>query len=77
MKEGKYLIAKDIPLDRRGEKVIKKGIELFYIHGGFYLGNNLVGQDYQEDFRHLLDLETRTGWNYLVPVKTRVGESII
>ena len=77
VKDGRYLINKDIPLDRTGEKKIKKGAELYLVNGVFYLEGNLLQEDYQYDFRELLTREAETGWNYVVPANPKVGDSII
>ena len=77
VKDGRYLINKDIPLDRNGEKVIKKGAELYLTNGVFYLEGNLLSEDYQYDFRELLTREVENGWNYVVPANPKVGKSII
>ena len=62
VKDGRYLIAKDIPLDPKGETVIKKG---------------LLSPDYQYDFRELFKSEAKNGWNYVVPANPKMGESMI
>lgn len=77
VKDGRYLVAKDIPLDQKGEKVIKKGREIYLTHGVFYLDSVLLSSDYQYDFRKLFTNEAKNGWNYVVPANPKVGESII
>ena len=77
VKDGRYIIAKDIPLDKKGETVINKGRELYLTNGVFYLDSILLGPEYQYDFRALLKEEAETGWNYVVPANPKVGESII
>lgn len=77
VKEGRYLINKDIPLDPKGEKKINRGRELYLTNGVFYLDGTLLPQDYQLDFRELLKRETKNGWDYIVPANPKVGESII
>ena len=77
VKDGRYIIAKDIPLDKKGETVINKGRELYLTNGVFYLDSILLGPEYQYDFRALLTKEAETGWNYVVPANPKVGESII
>ena len=77
VKDGRYLIAKDIPLDPKGETVIKKGREIYLTNGVFYLDSVLLGPDYQYDFRELFKNEVKNGWNYVVPANPKMGESII
>lgn len=77
VKDGRYLIAKDIPLDKKGEKVIQKGRELYLTNGVFYLDSILLSPDYQYDFRELLKREVKTGWNYVVPANPKTGKSMI
>ena len=77
VKEGRYLVNKDIPLDAKGEKVIQKGKEVFLTNGVFYLEGVLLGPEYQADFKNLLTKETENGWNYIVPANPKVGKSII
>ena len=77
VKEGRYIINKDIPLDAKGEKKIARGRELYLTNGVFYLEGVLLPQEYQQDFRELLKKETKNGWNYVVPANPKVGESII
>ncbi len=77
VKDGRYLIAKDIPLDPKGEKMIQKGRELYLTNGVFYLDSILLSPDYQYDFRELLKREAVNGWNYVVPANPKVGKSMI
>ena len=77
VKDGRYLIAKDIPLDPKGETVIKKGREIYLTNGVFYLDSVLLGPDYQYDFRELFKNEVKNGWNYVVPANPKMGESIV
>lgn len=77
VKDGRYLIAKDIPLDPKGEKMIQKGRELYLTNGVFYLDSILLSPDYQYDFRELLKREAANGWNYVVPANPKVGKSMI
>jgi hypothetical protein len=77
VKEGRYLINKDIPLDSKGEKKIGRGHELYLTNGVFYLDGTLLPQDYQLDFRELLTNETENGWNYVVPANPKVGKSMV
>ncbi len=77
VKDGRYLIAKDIPLDPKGEKIIQRGRELYLTNGVFYLDSILLGPDYQYDFRELLKREVENGWNYVVPANPKVGKSMI
>lgn len=77
VKDGRYLIAKDIPLDKKGETVINKGRELYLTNGVFYLDSVLLDPAYQYDFRELMKKEVKNGWNYIVPANPKMGESII
>ena len=77
VKDGRYLVAKDIPLDPKGEQVIKKGREIYLTNGVFYLDSILLSPDYQYDFRRLFTKEANEGWNYVVPANPKMGESII
>ena len=66
--EGKYRIVKDIPVGRNGEK-ISAGLDLYLSNGVFYMDGGMLDKDFQEDFRKLLTIEMKKGWNYLRPVK--------
>lgn len=65
MREGKYTLVKDIPLGG-GEK-IKAGTSIYLTEGVFYMEGGLLDQDFQEDFRRLLEREERSGYKYLRP----------
>ena len=65
MREGKYTLVKDIPLG--GDEKIKAGTSIYLTDGVFYMEGGLLDQDFQEDFRKLLERETRNGFNYLRP----------
>ena len=76
MKENaKYFIEKDIPL--ADGKKISKGKMIYRSHGCIYLDGGLQSPEYAQDFEHLIEYEAKNGWNYLVPIKTVEGESII
>lgn len=76
MKEdAKYVIDKDIPLSN-GNK-IKSGRIIYRSHGCIYLDGGLQSKDYADDFEHLIEYEEKNGWNYLSPVRTIEGSSII
>ena len=77
VKDGRYLIAKDIPLDPKGENAIKRGTEIYLTGGVFYINGVLLSPDYQKDFQKLFTKEATDGWNYVAPVKTKVGDSVI
>ena len=77
VKEGRYIINKDIPLDAKGEKKIGRGKELYLTNGVFYLEGTLLPKEYQMDFRELLKREAANGWNYVVPANPKVGKSMI
>ena len=77
MKNGKFVVAKDIPLDKDRNHVIPKGTDISLTHDCFYMNGNLLSQDYQADFMKLLLKEANNGWNYLLPDMPRVGSSII
>ena len=65
VKEGKYTLVKDIPLG--GDEKIKAGTSIYLTEGVFYMEGGLLDQSFQEDFRQLLECETRYGFNYLRP----------
>lgn len=67
MKDGKFVVIRDIPLSKDGKSAIKKGNELYLTHGVFYLNGGMLPGDYQEDFRMLLSNEMKNGWKYLCP----------
>lgn len=77
VRDGRYLIAKDIPLDPKGQNVIKKGREIYLTNGVFYLDSILLGPDYQMDFRKLFKNEAENGWNYVVPANPKVGDLMV
>lgn len=66
-----YEIVKNIPL--KGGAQINAGSMLTKTHGVFYLDGGLLPKDYQEDFRQLVFAEENNGWNYLVPLKTKIA----
>ncbi len=66
--EGKYRIVKDIPVGRNGEK-ISAGLDLYCANGVFYMDGGMLDRDFQEDFKKLLTIEIKKGWNYLRPVE--------
>ena len=66
-----YDIVKDIPLKGGGK--ISKGQKLYKTHGVFYLNGGMLPKQYQQDFDGLVRAEEHTGWNYLVPVKTKTA----
>lgn len=63
--EGKYTLVKDIPLG--GDEKIKAGTAIYLTEGVFYMEGGLLDQSFQEDFRTLLERETKYGFNYLRP----------
>ena len=65
VQEGKYTLAKDIPLG--GSNKIKAGTSIYLTNGVFYMDGGLLDQDFQEDFKSLLLKEAKDGWNYLKP----------
>lgn len=77
LRDGKFVVAKDIPLDKDGNHSIKVGTEITITHGCFYMNGNLLPQEYQKDFDKLVRLESSKGWNYLLPDNPVVGRSII
>ena len=77
MKNSKYVVLKDIPLDRTGSKKIQKGSEISVTHDCVFLNGGLLPPDYQEDFRKLIMKEERNGWKYLHPDNPIVGNSIV
>lgn len=77
MKNSKYVVLKDIPLDKNGEKVIKQGTEISVTHDCVYMNGGLLSMEWQEDFIHLIQKEERTGWKYLHPDNPVVGKSIV
>lgn len=68
-KDSKFVIIKAIPLG--GGKEIPVNTTIYRTHGVYYMDGGLLPEDYQEDFRRLVEHESRTGWNYLSPVRTR------
>lgn len=69
MREGKYKIAKSIPLGPRKEDgELKAGLDVYYVHGVWYMDGGMLDRSFQEDFSTLLSREEQTGWNYLKPV---------
>ena len=77
VRDGKFVVVKDIPLDKDGNNSIKRGSEITLTHGVFYLNGGMLPPDYQEDFRTLLVREMNSGWKYLQPDNPVVGKSII
>lgn len=75
IKEGRYLVAKAIPIGKTGQ--IDEGRDIDYLHGIIYMDGGIVPPSYQEDFKHLIEYESKHGWNYLKPNNMVVGKSII
>ena len=72
MKEDKnFVINKDIPL--QGGKKIAKGTLITRTHGMYYMEGGLLPADFQKDFDTLIENESKSGWNYIVPVKEKVA----
>lgn len=76
MKDSKYVVLKNIPLDSKG-KSIERGTEISVTHNCVYMNGGLLPMDYQEDFINLIKTEEKTGWKYLHPDNPVVGKSII
>lgn len=66
-----YDIVKNIPLKTGG--TIKAGHKLQKTHGVYYLDGMMLPPDYQKDFDGLVYAEKMTGWNYLVPLKSKTA----
>ena len=66
-----YDIVKNIPLKTGG--TIKAGHNLQKTHGVYYLDGMMLPPDYQKDFDGLVYAEKMTGWNYLVPLKSKTA----
>lgn len=66
-----YDIVKNIPL--KNGAVITAGHKLQKTHGVYYLDGMMLSSDYQKDFSGLVFAEKTTGWNYLVPMKTKTA----
>ena len=66
-----YDIVKNIPLKSGG--FIQAGNKLQKAHGVYYLNGGMLPLDYQKDFDGLVYAEKMTGWNYLVPLKTKTA----
>ena len=77
MKNSKYVVLKDIPLDKNGTKKIQKGTEISVTHNCIYMNGGLLPPDYQHDFKQLIEQEEMTGWKYVHPDNPVVGESIV
>ena len=71
MENEVYDIVKNIPL--KSGASIHAGGKLQKTHGVYYLNGGLLPPDYQKDFDGLVYAEKMTGWNYLVPVKTKTA----
>lgn len=65
VREGKYTLVKDIPLG--GDEKIKAGTSIYLTEGVFYMEGGLLSDDFQDDFRRLLESEAKNGFNYLRP----------
>lgn len=66
-----YDIVKNIPLKSGG--YIQAGGKLQKAHGVYYLDGMMLPPDYQKDFSGLVYAERMTGWNYLVPLKSKTA----
>lgn len=71
MENEVYDIVKDIPLKNGG--CIKAGNRVQKTHGVYYLNGGMLSSDYQKDFDGLINHEKISGWNYVVPLKTKVA----
>ena len=70
--DAQFIIIKDIPL--RGGDVIKRGTDVYRIHGNYYMDGGLLPESYQEDFDSLIEHENKRGWKYIQPIKTTIGK---
>lgn len=77
MKNSKYVVLKNIPLNEDGSKNIPKGSEISVTHDCVYYNGGLLPVDFQEDFKKLITKEERDGWKYLHPDNPVVGNSIV
>lgn len=77
MKNSKYVVLKDIPLDKNGERVIKQGTEISVTHDCVYMNGGLLSMEWQEDFVRLIKNEEKNGWKYIHPDNPVVGKSIV
>jgi hypothetical protein len=64
-RNGKYQTLKEIPI--KGGKAIPAGTLITVTNGCLYMEGGLLPQDYQADFKDLIDNEEVSGWKYIVP----------
>lgn len=77
MEDSKYVVLKDIPISKNGDKVIARGTEITVTHDCVYMNGGLLPMEWQEDFAHLIMKEKKTGWKYLHPDNPIVGDSLL
>ena len=56
VKDGKYIIVKDIPING-GKSVIPVNTEVTVVQGTVYTNVAVVSPDYQEDFKQLIETD--------------------
>lgn len=56
VKDGKYLIVKDIPINE-GRSTIPANTEITIAQGTVYYNGSLISPDYQEDFKQLIETD--------------------
>jgi len=69
--DKRFLVIKEIPL--YGGKKIPVNTNIYRTHGVYYMDGGLLPEDFQEDFKNLIEHEEETGWKYLTPVVTRTA----
>jgi len=72
--DSKWLIVKDIPIDK-GQSTIKEGGIITFSHGVCYLNGGMLPLEYQEDFSNLVMTDAQH--RYIRPYNDIVGKSII
>ena len=74
IKDSKWLIVKDIPINRGADK-IKAGGVITVSHGTIYLNGGMLPLDYQQDFKELIMNDNEH--KYVRPYNDIVGKPII
>lgn len=68
-KDQQYVVIKAIPLGK--DKFIPVNTDVNRIHGVYYMNGIILSNDYQEDFKNLIEYEEEHGWKYISPIKQK------
>ena len=68
-KDQQYVVIKAIPIGK--DKFIPVNTDINRIHEVYYMNGVILSNDYQEDFKNLIEHEEKYGWKYISPIKQK------